>query len=171
MSATATTPQTVTFRSRFSEHVLTRVPRLEGHTPMGQRTVVQAGERFQFKGHLLAVRPGRNVHQDSMDWLADDADPIAERDEVEALKAHREFGKDFWEEGHAPGTLYPRPQEFRKSVVTASVALDADEIQRLLDQEFGTHNRAELVQFAKDTLETIQETQAAMAEGDDKAKK
>jgi hypothetical protein len=170
-------PQTVEFRSRFSQHTLTRVPRVEGPNAMGQRTVHRVGERIQFapapdgKGGLegrYVARVGRNTHEDSIDWLKDTEDPEIQRDEVDALKAHREFGSDFWVAGWSPVDTrqLPRPQDFRKDVTRAAVALDADAVQVLLDEELATHGRGDLVQFARDTLETIQETQAALAEGD-----
>ena len=169
--------QTVEFRSKYSEHVLTRVPRVEAPNALGQRVVHQVGERIKFspvpdgRGGLegrYVARVGRNVHEDSIDWLKDSEDTSIERDEVDALKAHREFGGEIWVAGWSPAETrqLPRPQDFRKDVTRAAVALDADEVQRLLDQELGTHGRGDLVQFATDALETIQETQAALAESD-----
>ena len=157
---------TVVFQSKFSEHVLTRIPKVEGFSATGQRTVLQMGERVQFKNGKYVARAGRNVHQDSIDWLKDDADPMAERDEVEALKAHREFGTDFWLEGWSPAETrqLPRPQDFRRDVIAASAIHDTDAIQRLLAQELTTHGRGDLVQIAQDALATIEDLQAASAE-------
>ena len=165
--------QTIEFRSKFSRHTLTRIPRVEGFSATGQRTVVQQGERIVFepvsdgKGGLegkYVARVGKNVHTDSIDWLKDGEDDAAERDEVDALKAHRVFGKDVWVLGWSPQETrqLPQAQDFRRDVVRASAKLDAETVQALLDQELATHGRGDLVTFAQESLATIAEERAAL---------
>lgn len=173
--------ETVTFRSNFSQHVITRVPKIEITLATGIKQLVQGGERIEFKpvpdgkggwqGRYVA-RVGKNVHEDSLDFLAPGEDGDAQRDEVDALKAHYEFNKNIWVEGWSPEETrqLPRPQDYRKSVARAIAALDEDAVQKLLDEELATHGRGDLVAFANDALETIRETAASLQETEPKAK-
>jgi len=169
---------TVEFRSRFARLRLTRQPEVHGFTPTGARTVTQKPIEYQFEeaadgnggveGKLVitATRAKNETLEDGIDWLRDGEETGVPRDAIEALKAHQDFGSDFWLKGFSPAEtrLLPRPVDFRKDVVRASAALDIAAIEALLQQELDTHGRGDLVTFAQDALETVRETAASLTE-------
>lgn len=154
----------VTFISKFSRYKLTRKPQVEEIVAGLGHRVVQKPLRYRFADNRLTVTPGADKLQDSMDWLAPGEDQDAERDVVEALKAHRSFGQKFWIEGHAPGTLYPREQEIRAELDAAIATLNAPAVQQRLDEERGSHNRSTVTDWCESALNVIAQMEAALAE-------
>jgi hypothetical protein len=161
-AATKTRTQTVTFVSRYSDLVLVRKPEIDQYVTGLGRQVLQRALRYEFHRNHLKVTAGKDVHQDSLGWLAPDADPDEERDVVEALKAHRSYGRDFWLQGHAPGTQYPRPQDTRKALQEAIGQLNEARVQEILDEERGSHNRADLIEECENALGVIGSAVAAI---------
>lgn len=167
-------PRTVTFVSKFSEHSLTRRPHIEIPVPDGTGGYVtrQPAERFLFKpgledGRIVGIytaKVGANKHRDHSGWLAHGEDQELERDEVDALRASKEFGRDIWEQGWAPGTMTPRPQDFRAALQLALVSLDVDAIDTMLSTEQQTHGRVDLVSEARMALTTVQSALRAAAD-------
>ena len=179
-------PKPVTFHSRYTEYEIIRRPRIQTPLPMGGgwQTVGEPRISFEFHAapspdgtHLIGVchvLPGRNKLVDGDGWLAAGMEQ-KERDDVEALRAHSAFGRDFWEAGHEPGTLYPRPVDFRADLVSASVALDEEAILELIGAEEKSHVRRELLDEAKVALDQVRsaraQIEAAQAEADAEAEK
>ena len=160
---------TVTFLSKFSQHELIRQPKLEAPTPTGLWVTAQQRVAYKFEpyrdpasGKLVGrvtVRPGQDkLDTDGNGWLAPGQDSGVMRDAVEALKAHREFGRDFWLEGHEPGTVYPRPQDFRRDIRVATATLNEEMLAMMIEQERSTHGRGDLVAEAEDALDIVRKT-------------
>jgi hypothetical protein len=171
--------QPVVFHSKFLRYELVRQPILQQPLATGGWQTVQKGVRYKFepapsqpgargRGEegewvgVLTVMPGQDKLVDSDGWLAPGQEQGVERDVVEALMAHREFGQDFWLLGHEPGTLYPRPEEFRRDMIKASVALDEDALLELVVAEEKSHARQDLLRDARVTLEQVRQARAEL---------
>ncbi len=121
---------------------------------------------------VLRVKEGQHkLATDGEGWLAPGEEVGVERDAVKALMAHRGFGTKFWIAGHAPGTLYPRPEEWRANILQASVALDVDTLTDMIRQERSTHGRADLLAEAELALETVQAARAELEAAQEQAAK
>lgn len=164
----------VIFHSRFTEHELVRRPRDEEPLRGGGWRTTQTRIAYQFHAApapdglggligVLEVQPGKDRMADHNGWLKDGQDETAERDAVAALRAHRQYGFDFWEAGHAPGTLYPRPVDWRRDVMSAGVGLDEETLVRMIGEERGLHARPELMTFAEETLAVVRDNLAQIA--------
>lgn len=164
---------TVTFFSNYTEHVLVRRPHVESPIPgiMAGWQTMQTPIRYKFQPALnadgklvgrLDVTEGQDKLQDHAGWLAAGQPSGVERDAADALRAHREFGRDLWELGHEPGTLYPRAQDLRKLITRASVALDEDALAEIIETELRSHNRRDLVSEAETALATVREAMVEM---------
>lgn len=165
-------PQTVTFQSRFTELVLWRVPIVEIiNAGTGLRTVTQKGIHYDFHkapdgagGEIgeLTLQVGQDRLEDGLDWLARNQESGVERDAVDAVRAHVWFGAQVWEKGWQPGTLEPRPADFRRDLMTAVSVLDADKVNEMLEEELTTHARGDLVAEAETALASINAAQDAL---------
>lgn len=165
--------ETITFFSNYSEHVLTRRPHVEipipgvmagwqdAQRPLRIRFKPAVNEKGEVIGRADAI-VGKDVIVDHSGWLAAGQEQGVERDEVDALRAHKEFGRDIWEFGHEPGTLYPRAQDLRKLITRASVALDEDALVEIIEKEQRSHNRRDLISEAETALATVREAIAEM---------
>lgn len=160
-------PKTVTFESKYAAHNLVRQHKLQQPLPTGGWQTVQNTIGYQFQPvpsprtesgfvGVLTVKVGQDkLKTDSEGWLRDGEEVGVERDAVGALMAHREFGQDFWLQGHSPGTIYPRPQEWRKDVTLATANLGDEKLMEMIAEEKRTHGRADLIQEAEDALEIV----------------
>lgn len=157
----------VTFHSKYTEHEIIRRPRIQVPLPQGGwQTIGEPRISFNFHaapapdgGGLIGVChviPGRNRMVDGDGWLAAGMEQV-ERDDVDALRAHNAFGHDFWEAGHAPGTKYPRPQDFRRDLMTAVGKLDEERLVAMIAEEQGSHARPDLLEDATAALGTVRE--------------
>lgn len=175
-------PKTVTFESKYAAYAIVRAPRIQIPSPNGvgyQTTAKGLTYQFQpvpspraesgFVG-VLTVKAGQDNLVDGEDFLQHGQEVGKTRDAVEALRASRAFGEDFWLQGHSPGTLYPREVDFRRDVTQATAKLDDDRLAEMIAEERRTHGRAPLIQEAEDALEIVQEMIASAAE-EPKAKK
>lgn len=151
---------TVTFFSNATEHELVRQPRNDKPVPSGIGWINDTkGVKYKFKpaidesGKLvgrLDVFVGQDKLQDHMGWLRPDEDDSVERDAPTALRAHREYGRDFW--------AMPVPMaSFRSRIRVAIANLAADDLVALLAEEKAEHNRRELVTEAQDALDLVRE--------------
>lgn len=158
--------ETVTFFSNFTQHQLVRQPRNDKPVPSGVGWISDTkGVRYQFQPALdeagemvgrLDVKVGQDVLQDTLGWLAPGQDDELKRDAPEALRAHREFGRDFWQ--------MPVPAaSIRARIRQASVALNEEALVALLDEERGSSKRADLISEAEDALALIREALSEMA--------
>jgi hypothetical protein len=174
--------QKVTFVSQFTQHVLLRRPKIETPLVTGGWNTHQQRIEYKFEPSLdsesgklvgqLTVKRGQDKHTDHNGWLRDGEDEDVERDAVDALMAHREFGQEFWLLGHAPGTLYPRPQEFRRELQLAVAALDEDKLVEMLTKERGSHARQELIGEVESAVAIVRDLIAqSAAEAEASAKK
>lgn len=177
-------PKIVTFESKFGAYNIVRQPKVQVPLPNGTGwQTVERGKSYQFQPvpspraesgfvGVLTVKVGQDKLVDAEDWLKVGADVGPERDVVDALQLHREFGADFWIQGHAPGTLYPRPAEFRREVTTCTAKLDDGRLAEMIAEETRTHGRAELIAEAQDALDIVAqmvaEAQAETAEAEPK---
>lgn len=176
--------KSVTFHSRYTEHEIIRRPRRQIPLPDGGGWQTVGEPRIAFAFHaapapdgqtligVCHVIPGRNRMVDGDGWLRADQEQ-KERDDVEALQAHNAFGRDFWLAGHEPGTLYPRPQDFRRELMAAIGKLDEERLVAMIAEERGSHARPDLIEDATAALGTVREElaqAAAAAEAEAKAK-
>lgn len=163
-------PQTVTFNSRFTQHVLVRQPKIEvallsgGHHTHQQRTEYKFipgldAESGKLVGQLT-VRKGQDKLVDHNGWLKPGENEDLERDAVDALMAHREYGQEFWIQGFSPGTLLPRPKEWRQAVTKATAALDDEKLAGMIAEETRTHARPDLLREAQEALDIVTQTVA-----------
>lgn len=163
----------IVFHSRYTEHEIIRRSRAQVPLPTGGWQTVQTRIAYQFHPApapdgegligVCAVPVGKDVMTEPNPdgWLAPGEDQEKKRDAVDALRAHHRFGQDFWEAGHAPGTKYPRPQDFRKDAMTAAVALDEEALVEMIAKERGSHHRPELIGDAEVALGQVREALAA----------
>lgn len=174
--------KTILFESKYTELILVRQHKRQTPIPDGSgwHTI---RENIEYRFHpessprgengwvgVLRVKEGQDkLATDSDRWLAPGEEVGVERDAVKALMAHRSFGTKFWLVGHAPGTQYPRPEDWRKDVVQASVALDADTLERMIREEKGSHGRADLISEAELALSTVRDARAELEATAEKA--
>lgn len=168
---TAIETATVTFHSRHPNHLLVRKCKdSEFISGVGER-VTQKSVKYQFEQGVLTVTGGKDRLVDNPGWLRDDEDPDAERDVVEALRAHREFNRDFWEKGYGPGTILPRPPDYRADLMAAVANLDEDAIVTMLSEErAGRLNtqgemkagRPDLIRETEQALESVRSARATL---------
>jgi hypothetical protein len=160
------------FISNYTAHRLIRRPKHEIPTVTGAWITRQDGVSYQFEPWLdrdsgklvgiLRVKAGQDkLDTDAGGWLKDGEEYGIERDAPTALMAHRAFGEDFWLSGHEPGTLYPRPQDWRADVRKASVSLDEELLVNMVAEERRTHGREDLIGEAQDALELVRGALAA----------
>lgn len=172
---------TVTFLSKYPKHEIVRFPRLERPTAMGQWVQENNGVRYPFERGLdretgrvigiLTVQVGQDKSTMDHHGTLRAGEPVGvERDAVEFLRAHRAFvadpakgSGDFWEAGHAPGTLYPRPADMRKDIRLAMKDLDEDGLVEMIEREKATHVRADLLEEAQDALGMVRDVRAQIA--------
>lgn len=160
-------PKTLTFESKYAAYAIVRSPRIQLPSPSGvgyQTTAKGLTYQFQpvpspaaesgFVG-VLTVKAGQDKLVDNEDFLKAGEDVEKTRDAIEALMVAREFGADFWVQGHSPGTLYPRPQEWRREVTTCTAKLDDGRLAEMIAEETRTHGRAELIAEAQDALDIV----------------
>lgn len=173
--------KTVTFESKAAAHCVVRHPKVQLPSPTGiGYQTTQKGLSYQFQPvpspkaesgfvGLLTVKVGQDKLLDHPGWLRDGEDEEKVRDAVEALQAHQEFGRDFWLQGHEPGTIYPRPVEWRQDVIRASAALDDEKLRAMIAEEKASHGRVDLLAEAQEALDIV-EGVIASAEAEKAAK-
>jgi hypothetical protein len=165
--------KTVTFESRYSAYALVRYPKVETPSPTGiGYQLMHRGKTYQFQPvpspkaesgfiGVLTLKVGQDkMDTDHEGWLRPEFEQGVTRDAIEALKAHKEFGSDFWEQGFGPGTLYPRDVDFRRDITVATAALDTGRLEAMIAEETASHGRVDLLEAARDALAVVQETRA-----------
>ena len=164
----------VVFESNISHLELVRQRKAQMPLPTGGWHTTQKTVDYKFQPApsprtengwcgLLRVKEGQDkLSTDDEGWLAPGEEVGVERDAVKALMAHRSFGTRFWIVGHAPGTLYPRPQDLRKSMRLALTALDEEALANLLAEERRAHQRAELLTELEESLALVREERARL---------
>lgn len=173
--------QMVTFHSKEAGLKLIRRPKLEQPLLTGGRQTVQTTVAYKFSpvpsptasaetkmiGTLTLV-VGQDKIQDHEGWLRageeaaqDDGSPII-RDAVDALKAHRDFGVQFWVAGHGPGTKYPRPEDVETEVMKAVATLDEQTLVDRLNEERRTHGRVDILAKVEQALKLVRDERASL---------
>lgn len=157
--------RTVTFHAKYTEHELTRRPKLEQPLLSGGFQTVQQPLRYKFAptkspdGEFLIGELVVNVGQDKLvdhsTWLRPGEDQTVERDAADALRAHYNFGADFWE-APMPAVL------FRKNLHRANTKLEEDTVLAMIAEEQRVANRRDLLDEANTVLEMIREMRAEM---------
>lgn len=127
----------------------------------------------------IEVEPGEQVMQDTKGWLADrqelerrglPSERLLKRDLVTALRSHKGYNVDFFEEGAEPGRPQPTEERFMEMVTDFTLAWDAENLKGLIETEKATHNRPMLVKSAQGALLRVEaalasaESQGADAE-------
>lgn len=157
---------TVTFFSKFTEHELVRQPKVDKPVASGVGWITESkGVRYKFKPALddetgllvgrLDVKAGTEKMQDTQGWLHPDADTEKIRDAVEALRAHREFGRDFYQ-ASTPAKVV------RSRIRQSLAALDADGLAALLEEERSVNARQDLLGEIQDALDLVNEQIASL---------
>jgi hypothetical protein len=155
---------TVTFFSNATQYELVRRPKNDKPIPTGVGWITDdPGLKYKFKPAIdesgqmvgrLDVAVGQDVIADTNGWLAPGL-TSEERDAPAALRAHRAFKRDFWEQ--------PTPAKTIRGLIRRySVALDHEALAGLIKTEQDTFNRADLISEAQDALELVQQTQAEL---------
>lgn len=154
---------TVTFFSNATEHELVRQPRNDKPVPSGVGWINETrGVKYKFlpaideDGKLvgrLDVFVGQDKLQDHMGWLRPDEDDAIERDAPTALRAHKEYRRDFWQAA-VPAKLV------RARIRSGIANLNGEDLEALISEERAEHNRRELVTEAQDALELVREQMA-----------
>jgi hypothetical protein len=153
----------VVFMAKYGNYKLVRKPRRRTFSEVGTVLRDEPPIRYQFRNHILRVRPGRDLNVDDETQLAEGEDTGIERDGVTWLKAHPQFGKTFWVEGEEPNKPRPFEHEVLKAMNEAVVALDVDRLRELLDAERSTHNRPLLTGALTSAVEAISRAAAEAA--------
>lgn len=153
-----TRPGEVVFLARYDNLVLVRQPAIEDVLAGGARRIVQKGKRYRFAQGVLRAKVGRDVLVDHEGWLARDAEENVERDQVDALRAHRRYNKDFWEVGKEPGRAQPYEEDVLEWMSEAVADLDVERLEKVLAGEKETHNRPLLTRALTSALNKTRET-------------
>jgi hypothetical protein len=172
-----------TFVSKYTQHEILRRPKMEVPLASGGWIPSQQRVSYPFKPSLdresgrlvgqLTVREGQDVlDTDHSGTLAPDKEIGIKRDAVQFLLDHRAYGEDFWLLGHDPGTLYPRPVDWREDVNRASIFGDEEALVGMIEKERRTHGRGDLIAEAGAALKLLREAIAyADAQAAEKAPK
>lgn len=176
--------KTVTFESKSAHFTLIRQHRIQTPLLTGGYQTVQKGLTYKFqptpsgKGEnkligVLTVREGQDkLSTDDESFLRPGEEVGVERDAVQALMANKGFGAKFWLKGHEPGTLYPRPQDFRRELQVCIASLNEERLVEMLREERGSHQRPDLLAEVEDALDVVRQTLAvAQAEAEKPAAK
>jgi hypothetical protein len=153
----------VVFFSKYANYKLVRRPRNRNYSEVGTVLRDEPPVRYQFRNHVLRVRPGRDIMQDPEHQLADGEEAGVDRDSVEWLKAHPQFNSTFWVDGEEPGRPRPFDHEVLAAMNEAVVNLDIDRLRSLLDAERSTHNRPLLTGALQSAVEAISRAAAEAA--------
>lgn len=159
-------PGEVVFYSKFPELKLIRVPRNMRVLATGQQEVIQESLHYQFRAHVLVVRVGQDELVDGTGWLANDQDGRIKRDAPDALRAHRTFNTDFWEEGQEPGRPLPSDVDFNREVREALMRLDEEALEALYQQERDSHARPSLLANAHESILAVRDMKAEVERRD-----
>jgi hypothetical protein len=175
----ATDDRPVVFYAKGTHHRLVRQHGITRPSPDGagffeaQESVVV---EFAPLGRI-EVEPGEQIMRDNKGWLADRQelgrrglpdDKLAKRDLVTALRSHRGYNVDFFEEGAEPGRPQPTEERFMEMVTEFTLAWDAENLKGLIDTEIATHNRPVLVKSAQGALTRVEAAlQSAQGQADD----
>lgn len=162
-----------TFISKYTKHQVLRRAQREVPVPDGSGGWVtsQQGIRYEFQPSLdresgklvgqLVVKAGQDVlDSDHGGTLRAGEEFGVKRDAPAFLQAHRAFGEDFWLQGHEPGTVYPRPADWRANVRKASVGLDEEALVEMINAERKSHSRVDLISEAEDALALVRQARA-----------
>jgi hypothetical protein len=134
---------------------------------------------FAPKGRV-EVSAGEGFHVDGRGWLADreelerrgmPTDQNVPRDLVTALRSHKGYNVDFFEEGAEPGRPQPSPEKFAEMVTDYTIAFDTENLKGLLEAEKGSHNRPQQVQLAEQALRKVEAAWADAQEQQAEAEK
>lgn len=157
--------QTITFFSMYTGYELVRQPKHDVPVPSGIGWInSEPGVRYRFQpaidesGKLvgrLDVTVGQDVLQDTMGWLAPDQDQDVKRDAPDALRAHREYGREFW-------AMKVPSASVRAAIRKALANLDEEALVALIEQERAETPRADLVSEAEDALLLVREQMASL---------
>lgn len=126
----------------------------------------------------IELEPGERIEVDGKGWLADAQElerrgvegGYRPRDLISALRAHKGWNIDFFEEGAEPDMPQPTPERFNEMLTAFRLDMDVENLRGLVETEKATHNRPTLVQSAQVTLDAIEkafadaEAQQAAAE-------
>lgn len=154
--AVQTEPQTITFLSpRYPTQHLVRVPRYTTLDTFGRQKLVQAGVSYDFEDGQLTLRAGQDLLPDGPDG--------AERDAIEWLRAHRDYGTQILEVVEE----LPRPADFLKAVNSAVITLDDVSLRELIAEEEQGYKREDLLSAGRNALGMVEEAQAARSEFED----
>lgn len=165
-------PDEVVFYSKYTNYKLTRVNAIDETFAGGARRILNPGKRMRFVDNVYRARVGKDVLEDHDGWLHRDAERGIERDEVDALRAHRSYNKLFWEVGKEPGRLTPYDEDVLEWMSAAVADLDVERLEQLLSDERNGHNRALLVRALGAALEKTRETVVRIeAQANDEAAK
>lgn len=166
--------KTVVFESDVAHLILVRQRKLEQPLPTGGWHTVQKSVDYEFVATptartengwcgVLRVKEGEDkLSTDDEGWLKAGEEVGEERDAPTALMAHRSFGTRFWLAGHPPGTLYPRPADFRADVRRALTKLEEEALVEMVAKERSTHQRADLISEAEDALALVRQERAEL---------
>jgi hypothetical protein len=161
----------VTFISKYTRHMLVRRPKMEVPLATGGWVPSQQRVAYQFEPSLdrasgtlvgqLTVREGQDVlDTDHAGTVAGGKDIGVKRDAVQFLRDHPAFGDEIWELGHEPGTVYPRPQDWRTNIRKATIKLDEQALVDMINEERRTHGRGDLIAEAEDALKDVRSERA-----------
>lgn len=159
------------FYSKHADLCLTRRPQIDQPLPTGGFHTAQESVRYRFKNGVLRVRVGDDKLVDHRGWLKRNAEQGVERDAVEALKAHHDYGHRFHLEGEEPGRPQPLERDFLKALTKAATKLDVAQIESMLEQEKATHKRMDLVLAAESALEGAREELESLAKAQAEAER
>lgn len=71
------------------------------------------------------------------------------------MREQTSFGTEFWEAGNEPDAIHPSIAELAPLIAKATSELDAGELETLLAEERGTHNRIDVVTMLEASLAQI----------------
>lgn len=149
----------VTFFSNYTGYELVRQPRNDKPVPSGVGWINETpGTRYKFQpavddsGMLIGrldVLAGSDVLQDTMGWLAPGEDQEITRDAPTALRAHKQYGQEFWQAPVAASLV-------RRRIREAISEFDEDTLVAMIAEEkASTVKRPELVAEIEDARRLI----------------
>lgn len=147
--------------NRAPELLLIRKPRVPKYSHLAEHIGDEPGVRYPFHDHQLRVKPGEDKLPDGP--LDENGEPTVQ-DALQWLRNHSAFnGMDmnaFHEHGAEVGRV-PDPGPALRAITQAAIFGQVGELERILAEERGEHNRQVVIEQAEAALQSVTEALAS----------
>lgn len=152
-------PESITFNSKYREERLVRSPVNKVPTATGEQMNANPNAvSYSFAPNgTLTVLAGQDERPDGPP--GEDGQPTVQ-DAAAWIRSRPGFNVHIFEEGREPGRPLPTEQELSKQITAATLQLDVDELQAIIQRERETHERASVLTQAQEALDQVQQALA-----------